>query len=194
VGGGGVMNSLFTSVELKELVAFVTAVVGGAFALWRWTIDQKWRRVQYAQTLIKEFLGKKNTKNAFEIIDTVGNVEFAFDGSTKRKKTINITDRFLVEALKTFSQKERFTDNEVLVRDTFDEFFGDISIFQMHIEAGLIKLNDIRPYLEYWIKELSGNGNVHEKHVARQVGKYLSYFGYQPVLSLVNRMGYTFEK
>jgi len=55
----------------KELLALFVATVGGAFALWRWMVDQKWRRVQYAQSLIREFLQKKSTVNAFEILDVL---------------------------------------------------------------------------------------------------------------------------
>jgi hypothetical protein len=43
----------------KELLTLTVAAIAGAFALWRWMVDQKWRRVQYAQSLIKVFLEKK---------------------------------------------------------------------------------------------------------------------------------------
>ena len=153
----------------KELLTLLVAVVGGAFALWRWREDQRWRRVQQAQTLVKEFLQKENTKKAFEILDVDGEVvEF---GST----TIEITDDFLVGAISTFDQKKNNTEMELIVRGILDEFFDDLSIFQTHVDAGLIELKDIKPYLEYWIRELTGHGQLRGNSFAQQTLKYLRF-------------------
>jgi hypothetical protein len=64
-------------------------------------VDQRWRRVQYAQTLIKEFLDKENTGKAFEILDTDDPVDFDDGDETI---TIEMTDEFLIGALSTFDQ------------------------------------------------------------------------------------------
>jgi len=39
----------------RELLTLILATAGGAFALWRWTIDQRWRRVLHEQSLIEKF-------------------------------------------------------------------------------------------------------------------------------------------
>jgi len=176
----------------KELLTLVVATAAGIFALWRWMVDQKWRRVQYAQSLIKEFVEKKGTKKTFEILDTVGEDDFDVADNSKRKRTINITDDFLIGALSTFDQKEENDEDELIVRSILDDFFGELAGFQSHIEAGLIKQQDIKPYLEYWFAELTGSGRVRKRNFARQVARYLSYFGYERVLTLVKNMGYTF--
>jgi hypothetical protein len=182
------------TIDLKEIVTLAAAVAGGSFALWRWTVDQKWRRAQYAQSLIKEFFDKKSVAKACEIIDTIGEIEFEIEGNPKRRRIIDVTDELLVQSLTTFDQKEENTDEEIAIRDVLDEFFGGLSVFQSHIDTGLIKLQDVRPYLEYWIKELSGHGNVHGKEVAQQVGRFLQYFGYDRVLLFASDMGYPFEE
>ena len=48
----------------KDLLATIGLGIGGAFALWRWLIDQRWRRVQYTYELVEKFLEKENTKKA----------------------------------------------------------------------------------------------------------------------------------
>jgi len=180
----------------KELLALFVATVGGAFALWRWMVDQKWRRVQYAQSLIREFLQKKSTVNAFEILDVLDeDVDLKSEGSTEEKITIEITDEHLVRALSTSYEKRDGEDKILFVRTVFDEFFGDLSIFQSHIEAGLIKLRDIKPYLDYWLNELTGPGRMeHHSSFTQQVHSYLSHYGYQGVVTLAENMGHPFPK
>ena len=110
-------------------------------------VDQKWRRVQYAQSLIKEFLEKNTTVEAFDILD-VFDEEVEFSGQNSKTKKILITDTFLIGALSTFDQKIKNTPKELVVRIILDGFFDDLNIFQNHADRGLIKLRDIRPYLE----------------------------------------------
>jgi len=188
------VDPTITITNLKEIATLAIAVVGGSFALWRWMEDQKWRRVQYAQSLVTKFLEEKGVTKACEVLDTVGEVEFEVENNSKKRHVINITDEFLIGSFSTFDENEENTEDEILIRDTFDSLFGGLSLFQSHIEAGLIKLQDIRPYLEYWIRELSGHGKVHSEAVALQIGKYLQYFGYGPVLILSRNMGYYFKE
>ena len=183
-----------STIDWKDFVTLAFAAAGGTFALWRWTVDQKWRRVQYAQTLVKEFFEKKNVIKACEVIDTVGDVQFEDESNPKKRHTLDITTKFLVGSFTTFDQKEENTDDEILIRDVFDDLFGGLSVFQSHIETGLIKLRDISPYLEYWIKELSGNGHVQDEAVAHQIRGYLAFFGYERVLILARDMGYPFKQ
>ena len=119
------MNDILSFLEdHKELLTLGVITVGGAFALWRWTVDQKWRRVQHAQSLVKEFLAKDTTIKAFEILD-VTNEPVKFDAAE-----IVITDDFLIGALSTFDQKDKNTQQELIVRTVLDAFFEDLSIFQ----------------------------------------------------------------
>jgi hypothetical protein len=178
----------------KELLTLILATGGGAFALWRWTVDQKWRRVLHAQSLIEKFFQKENTIKAIDVLDIVDE-EVEFEFPDKSKKPIKLTNDFLIGALSTFDQKEINDEREIIVRAILDDFFEDLSIFQNHIDADLIKTKDIKPYLEYWIQELTGRGRVHDDtRFGVQVGKYLGYFGYATVLVLAKDMGYPFPK
>jgi len=175
----------------KELLFLMVATAGGAFALWRWFIDQRWRRVQHAQSLIKEFVAKDNTSKAFEILDSIGQIDFGDDPD--RTRELIVTNHFLIGALSTFDQKEENTENEMVVRMILDRFFEDLNTFQSHIDARLIKTTDIKPYLEYWLAELTGKGRVHDDiRFGIQVRKYLEYFGYNRVLRLAKNTGHPF--
>jgi hypothetical protein len=178
----------------QELLTLILGTAGGAFALWRWTVEQKWRRVLYAQNLLEKFLQKETTLKAFDILDIVDeDVEFKFQDESKRP--IKLTNDFLIGALSTFTEKELNDEREIVVRKIMSVFFDDLSTFQNHIEAGLIKPRDIKPYLEYWFQELTAKGRVHDDiRLAFQIAKYLSYFGYGRVLTLARSMGYPFPQ
>jgi hypothetical protein len=178
----------------KEFLTLILATAGGIFALWRWTIDQKWRRVLHAYSLVEKFFEKENTIKAFEILDIIDEeVEFKFADESKR--TIKLTNDFLIGAMSTFDQKQVNDEKEIVVRGILGDFFDDLSTFQNHIDAGLIRLKDIKPYLEYWFQELAGNGKVHDDpRLGVQVAKYLRYFGYKKVLILATAMGHPFPK
>lgn len=188
------MNELLDFFEThKELSALILAAVGGAFALWRWMVDQKWRRVQYAQSLINEFFQEESTSNALKILDVS---DEKVDLSISDKKiTVEITGEFLIRSLAINFNTDDNDEDTLHVRTILDDFLGNLSNFQSHIEAGLIKLRDIRPYLVYWIRELTGKGRIQTNaNFGRQVAAYSRHFGYESLIKLANAMGATFPE
>jgi hypothetical protein len=118
-------------IDLKDIATFTAAVAGGSFALWRWTVDQKWRRVQYAQTLVKEFFEKENVIKACEVVDTIGDVQFKDESNSKKHRNIDVTDKFLISSFTTFDQKEENTYDEIAIRDVFDDFLAELVCFKV---------------------------------------------------------------
>jgi hypothetical protein len=63
-------------------------------------------------------------------------------------KPPRITYRLIGEALRTHhGNREGFSSLEATIRDHFDIFLDYLSHFERFIQAGLVKPNDIRPYL-----------------------------------------------
>jgi len=172
----------------KELVALIVAMIGGGFALWRWTIDQRWKRVQYAYQLIQEFMAKDNTKKALMMLDTVNEIELFPDAEEVEDRYHRVDEALIIKALRTFEEQTLFKEDEFAIRMIFDEFFTDLSMFQHHIDAKLIRLSDIRPYLEYWIKSINGYGTVKSIKLAQQINKFLDFFEYTAVKKLSSSM------
>jgi hypothetical protein len=183
--------NLFTA--NKEASALLIAIAGGGFALWRWTIDQRWRRVQYAYQLINEFMAKDNTKKALMMLDTTNYIELFPEKENPEEKLCRVNEHLIINALKTFDQQEAFDESEFAVRMIFDDFFTDLSMFQHHIDAKLIRLNDVRPYLEYWIKSINGHGTVKSIELARQINKFLDFFEYTAIKRLSRSMNFSLK-
>jgi hypothetical protein len=175
---------------IKDLGTLVFGAIGGAFVLWRWMIDQKWRRVQYAETLVKDFTSKENTKRAFEFLDSYRQID-VLPAEYGGKSKAYADEGMLIASLKTSKEITALTQHEHVIRKSFDEFFTDLSSFQHHVETGLIKIEDIKPYLEYWIKSINGHGKIHGAALAEQIDKFLKDYDYRSVIKLSKSMGYT---
>ncbi|MGT2437142.1 hypothetical protein ACU4GH_16265 [Bradyrhizobium betae] len=178
--------------RVAALCGGLATIIGGAFALWRWTIDQRWRRVQYAQQLLDKFFNKPNTKLALRMLDVQGETELPSSEEDK-VQTVTLTEEMLEISLRTLEQQQLFNEPYFTIRMIFDEFFTDLSMFQHHIDANLIKPKDIRPYLEYWIKSINGHGRIYSVVLAKQMNKFLVYFDYSAVLKLSRLFGYSLK-
>jgi hypothetical protein len=176
--------------RVTSLFAGLATIIGGGFALWRWTIDQRWRRVQYAQQLLEKFFDKKNTKLALRMLDVQGKTKLPSSAGEDKFQVITLTEEIFINSLRTLEERQRFEEPYFTIRMIFDEFFTDLSMFQHHVDANLIKLKDVRPYLEYWIKSINGHGQIYTVELARQMNKFLEYFDYTAVLRLSRLLGY----
>lgn len=177
---------------LATLFGGLATIVGGAFALWRWTIDQRWRRVQYAQQLLEKFFEKENTKLALRMLDVQGETELP-SSEEGEVQVVFLTEEMLIISLRTFEEQQMFENPHFIIRMIFDEFFTDLSMFQHHVDANLLKMKDVRPYLEYWIRSISGHGHIYTGALAKQMHQFLKYFGYSAVLKFSRRLGYSFK-
>ena len=175
----------------KDLLATIGLMIGGGFALWRWIVDQRWRRVQYASQLLETFFAKENTKKALMMLDSTSNIELFPDASEAEDREIYVDDASMIEALRS-DMRTGFSKSTFAIRMIFDEFFTDLSMFQHHIDAKLLRLEDVRPYLEYWIRSINGHGpvfkQVHSLALAQQMNKFLDAFGYKAILELSRSM------
>ncbi len=115
-------------------------------------------------------------------------------GEDEEPEIIDLTEEIFIDSLRTLEEQQRYEKPYFKVRMIFDEFFTDLSMFQHHIEAGLIKPKDIRPYLQYWIKSINGYGKIYTIELARQANKFLAYFEYDAVLRLSVLLGYPLKK
>jgi hypothetical protein len=181
----------------KEAFATLAAVIGGAFALWRWIVDQRWRRVQYAYDLVEKFFAKENTKKALAMLDTETKIELFPNELNSEDRRYFVDDALIIEALRT-DMHTGFDRPTFAVRLIFDEFFTDFSMFQHHIDAKLIKLTDVRPYPEYWINSINGHSlvfeQVHTIELATRINEFLKSFGYKAILELSKSMGISLRK
>jgi hypothetical protein len=61
-------------------------------------------------------------------------------------------------------------------------------MFDNYIETGLISVNDIKPYLIYWIRILADKQNDRKPvEVRNQIWKYIDEYGYDRIRTFCNK-------
>lgn len=174
---------LNTWIELLKVAPFY---IGGAFALYRYIQDQKWKRQQFATSLFRDFAEKDTTKKAMSMLDWIRYIEI-FPEAADDAKFVKVDRATLIAALGT--SRTKYTRAEVRIRDILDAFLTDIAEFEHHIASGLIETKQIKPYLSYWAKLMTGNGHRKDPQLWRELDLYMEHYDYSAVKSLFTRFG-----
>lgn len=94
-------------------------------------------------------------------------------------------------ALVQYYENEEFVI-ELLLRDWFDSFLGGLEYFEIMIESGLVKAEEIKPFVIYWIRLIgdrryrrAGGSSFYD-----QLAHYIYWAGYGRVQTLFERYGF----
>jgi hypothetical protein len=174
--------------------------IGGFFiaciTLWKGIYEyskaQTWKKSEFVSKEIKEFQNDFDIKRAFILLDWNYNEiqlkENEIDGINK----IEFDDALIFLAMVTHKQEGYSSTEEIkVIKFVFDAFFDRLVLFNNYIKTGLIKVDDIKPYLIYWISILADyNNDRKEKKVRDQIWKYIDEYEYVGVRELCNRFGF----
>lgn len=183
--------NLQTASMLLAMTISVIALIKGVY---EYAKAQKWKKAEFVAKEIKEFLNDFDVKRAFLLLDwNAYECELLpkeIEGQTKLK----FNDELVFNALRTHIETDRFTKEEVVVKLIFDRFFDKLSVFNQYIESGLIKPEDIRPYLVYWIQLIADKNNKRKSaEVREQIWQFIVTYGFQDVIDLCGKFGYTIK-
>ena len=157
-------------------------------AIWEYTKAQKWKKLEFVANQMKEFNSDVEVKKAMQMLDYT-NREIDLNGTK-----VIITDELLKSALcpdLAGQNKDGFTVQEAQIRDIFDHFFEKLSIFNQYISTELITVEDVKPYLIYWINILGKDDNERKpKILIHNIWKYWQFFNYTDMIILLQRLGY----
>ena len=168
------------------IIAFITGFI-------QYIKAQRWKRAEFVAKEIKEFESKQAIKVAFQMLDW--NVR-EYELYTKEKKSteqkILIDDDKLISALVLhIDKKSYFTDEEIFIRDIFDQLLDAFERFEHFIQSGLVSQEDFRPYLIYWI-EIMGDMDCRRKpkQFYESLWSYIDFYGYYGVQKFFSRYSY----
>ncbi len=174
--------------------------------------QQRWKRVEFIRTAVKEFENKPAIANVLSIIDfeefrefplqlpgredvmffepkeeRLQNALLPHDDALRRKRS--------VEALKdTERYKHELKEYliEIELRSWFDEFLAGLGNFEYYIQSKLITADELRPYVAYWIR-LIGDREYRREGASgfyEQLFTYIHRADYSDVQNLFSRFGY----
>lgn len=157
-------------------ISNILVIIGGLFATGKWLYElvqkYKWEKNKYLLENLEEFRLKENTKVFHQILDwnasyvNIDNERFRVD------------DELLISALDLHTERTKFSREELLLRNTFDRYFDDLSTLHFMVEVGLIDEKHFKTFMEYWFKILRGDGHK-PKTFGPKIEKYMTYYGYE---------------
>jgi hypothetical protein len=169
--------------EYKDAFTSVGAIVAvgifafGAYQYWR---AERWRRTEYLAKLYAKFVSDPSAYRAIWMLDGDTRKIYFEDGD--KQKAYQINWKYICHAPRDYDSKNEFTARDLHIRDSFDVFFYYIGQFELAITNRLVKENDVRLYMSYWIEQLNVRDDDAEIEELRKcVRKYISYVGFEPV-------------
>jgi hypothetical protein len=176
---------------MEKLLPYIASILGLLTffkAIWEYTKAQKWKKLEFIANQMKEFNNDVEVKKAMQMLDYT-NREIELYGVK-----VVITNELLESALcpdLEGKNKNGFTLQEAQIRDIFDHFFEKLSIINQYISSGLITVEDVKPYLIYWINILGKDDNIRKpKALIHSIWKYWQSFNYTDMILLLERFGY----
>jgi hypothetical protein len=194
-------------VDLKSLVTFLGEV--GGFLLFLMAVSkywkaQKWKRAEFLAKEMKEFFDTPRVKTALLLIDW-GSRRLHLDDDEvfvlvdRQMQTMALRPHVLLD--KTGSDAEvfsvdggsgldGFTGPETAIRDCYDAFLDGLERFSSYVTTGLIDVSDLRPYLGYWIDDISSlTENPEDAGWCAALLTYITFYRFDGVLSLFDAFG-----
>jgi len=155
-------------------IEIILSIIGGLYATFKWIYEYgenlKWNRNKFMLDEIDKFRSIQTTKSVEKILDWNGiNVEVY-------GTEIYVNDEILFEALQTHDVKQKFSKDEVLLRNLFDEYFDNLTKLIYMCETKMISSNNFKLFMSYWLDILSSKNKNKPKKVHDQILRYLEYY------------------
>lgn len=174
------------------LLGLALAAVSFIVGLVQYRQGQRWKAIEFISAEVKEFQRHPHVRAVAQMLDynrSVVALPAAQAESPPRQ--VAVDDALLMAALAphTASPSQTFTDDQLLIRQSFDTFFDYLAQFEHYISAtGLVRYADLRPYIGYWLAILCDPRSQRKPQaLTRQIQLYLTAYGYDAVLRLCER-------
>lgn len=164
-----------------EIWKFGLSILGYLGALGAFTIRllqyrraDYWKRSEFVAQEMKEFFGDPKVGTALTMIDWGVREVTLFPGNVNNA-TVVVTRRLQCDALRphtmltstggsdevaspgaaTTTGGGSFSPAEAAIRDCYDRFLDGLDRFGNYLSGKLVSVEDLRPYLGYWIDEIA---------------------------------------
>jgi len=197
--------------HIKSLVTVAGAV--GSFVVFSIGLStylrtEKWKRAEFLANEMKEFFSTPRVQKTFLLIDWgCREVQLLEDRSadegrvivTRQMQTMGLRPHVLLN--RTGSDPEVFTVDdgvsgvgftraEAAIRDCYDAFLDGLERFSSYVETGLIDVASLRPYIGYWIADISSpTENADDAAWCAALLTYISFYRFDGVLRLFDAFG-----
>ena len=178
--------------------------------------QQRWQRTEFLRQIVKEFEQEPDIWNALKILDFEEYRDYALPAEAtdigQGPIIFRVSDRLLCNALASHDQRarqkhqlERSQDHNALdteamrqyrietaLRDWFNKMLNGLEHFGYLLESGLFSAEELRPWLNYWIK-LIGDPAYRRPGASEfydALYSYIHHSGFFGVQRLFEQFGY----
>ncbi len=171
--------------DALTLVAGVSAFLAGLFQYHR---AQTWKRHEFVAGEIRQFNQDPLSRNAMLMLDWGSRrIELFPEMTDPKTRFVNVDRPMLRTALMTHDKiGRRYTDVEAAIRDCFDAFFNHLGRFHQFCQASLVKPEQFRPYLQYWLDTI---GKEIDPDVRERLREYLAFYRFEGAQRLLVLFG-----
>ena len=164
-------------VEIVKLLVSIAALggtIGAAIvAIRTFRRNETWKRAEFLSREMKEFFDNERVQKALLLIDWGTRRIRLLDENADDHGWVRVTRGVQVRALlphtlvnaQAGSDLEpgqegadpgmrRYSSAEAAIRDCYDAFLDGLERFASYIHTGLIDVDQLRPYLDYWIDDI----------------------------------------
>ena len=121
--------------------------------------ELRWRRANLAREMVSDLLHDGDAQRAMQMLDWRQRY-YRVQGEA-HETTTEITAEDVLRALRTENLK--FSKGEMLIRDSFDAFFGHLQQIQHGVQIGLLRIEDVAYPLRYYARKMSPNLDIFRK-------------------------------
>ena len=170
--------------------------------------NEKWKRAEFLAREMKEFFSTPRVQKALLLIDwsrrTIQLIEDRpGDESrvivTRQMQTMGLRPHTLLDSTGSDSETftvgdsvwgEGFTQSQVAIRDCYDAFLDGLERFASYVKTGLIDVASLRPYLGYWIDDISSpTEDPDDAAWCAALLTYMTFYRFDGVLCLFDAFG-----
>ncbi|HEV7674773.1 MAG TPA: hypothetical protein VGQ12_09600 [Candidatus Angelobacter sp.] len=179
-----------SSPNVLEIIKVSGAAIAFCVGLWQYSRAQRWKRVEFVASEMKSFFNDESTKAAMFMLDwSQKEIELYRHRKPDDDRAEWVTYEIVASALNTHPDAT-YDEVQSPIREIFDSFLGSLERFESFIESGVVDQEDLRPYLHYWTKLISGNDEkfpLVKRKLLPQLCTFAAHYRYKKVLNFVNR-------
>ncbi len=153
----------------------------------RYTEAKRWQQLEYLAKEMDRFFNIRQVQNALSMLDYNSRPVLLFpEAESDPGRHAFVTDDIIMEALDIDSQKS-FDHVQLAIRDTFDRFFIELCRLHAHIETGLLRRADLKPYLSYWLILMKTGRDRKSTEFLKRLHDFLKHFCYDGAIDLIDQ-------
>jgi hypothetical protein len=185
--GGRSMDGTDLSVvdPIVKVVGVLVAAVGGTLALRQYRENQRWRETEFIAKEAKDFFENALVINGLKILDwEKRKIEF----DQNEKKMVN--RELLRGSLRRGRDADKFSHDQVYIRDLFDNFFDRLGRFEQYIRSGVVSFPMVERYFRYWGELLTGGRlGLLDLETLLCIWDFLDHYGFDDAKLFLLRFG-----